>query len=118
VLLHQFFGEDLARLYPGGLLRRPEDGESVFRKEVDDPIGQRLLRPDYRQVYAVLLREIEQPFAVLGFDIDVVRYFRRPGVARRRVKLFNFRALSYLPGNGMLPAAFSYDENFNLNHAP
>jgi hypothetical protein len=47
VSLHQVFGEDLARLYLGGFLRRAEDGESVLGKEVDDAVGQRLLRPDY-----------------------------------------------------------------------
>ena len=59
----------------GGFLAGAENSEAVLLKEVDDAVGERLLRPDDGKVDAVVFGEFKQPGVVLGFNIEDMGYF-------------------------------------------
>ena len=72
VPVHELLGEDLAPLELGGLLVGAEDAESAALEFVDDAEGQRQLRPDDGQVYAVFGGEAGQPLDIRFLDRDVL----------------------------------------------
>ena len=82
-LPHQLLGEKLAPLELGGFLSRAEDPQALALKDVDDPLGQRLLRADNRQADSLALGELEQAPVIARLDRHVLRVERRSGVARR-----------------------------------
>ena len=107
---HELLGELLRGLQHRSLLRRAENFNAFRRQEVAYPPGQRGFGPDHHQLY--LLR---QAAGVYFFEV-VYRYgmafgqaFHRGG-AGDRVEFAELRALSYLPGQGVFPAAGTYEE--------
>ena len=59
-LPHQLLGEDLAPFQLRGFLPRAEDPQALALKDVNNPLGQRLLGPDHRQADPLSLGELEQ----------------------------------------------------------
>ena len=101
MLLHQFFGEDLARLDAGGFPGGAEDGNAEALKAIDDAGRQWCFRPDHHQVDAGLLCGAGQCLDVLGFDGQVMGQRSGAGVTRGRVNLLYFRALGDFPDQGV-----------------
>ena len=81
-LPHQLLGEELAPLELGGFLAGTEDPQSLALKYVDDPLGQRLFRPDDRQADSLALGELEQAPVIARLDRHVLAVKCRSGVAR------------------------------------
>ena len=103
-LPHQLLGEDLAPLQLGGFLPRAEDPQALALKDVDDPLGQRLLRADDRQADSLALGELEQAPVIARLDRHVLRVERRSGVARCAERPTSRVAIASVSSKGRAPA--------------
>ena len=104
-LLHVFFGEYLAPLDSRKLFRGAEYPQALLLELVDDARDERRLGPDDRQVYLILLRELEKPFDVVGLDRDRLGDLRYSVGTRRAIEFRALRALGDLPRERVFPAA-------------
>ena len=111
-LPHQLLGEDLAPLELGRFLARPEDSQTLALKDVDDPLGQRLLRPDDGQADSLAFGELDQAAVVARLDRDVLGIDRRAGVARCAEDGRHLRRLLELPAKGVFTPSLADDQDF------
>src|SRR5689334_5225274 len=70
----------LRSLEPGRLLTRPEGGDALTLKCVDQPGDQRGFGPDHDQVDRLIARRPGQPVHVLRRDVDDASLLGDPGV--------------------------------------
>ena len=101
-LTHQVLGEDLAPLQLRGFLARAEDAEVFPLEDVDDPLDERLLRPDDRQTDAFSLGELDQAADVSGLDRHIMDVEGGPGVAGGAVDRRGPARLLEFPAEGVL----------------
>ena len=113
---HDLLGEGLAALHAGGGLDGAEGGEAGLLEGVHDAEAERDLGADDGEVGAVLLRPGDEPGDVLGGDRDVGGDRGGAGVAGGAEKLRGGVVLVQLPGDGVLAAAVSDDENLHENN--
>ena len=111
-LPHQVLGEDLAPFQLGGFLARAEDPQPLALEDVDDPLGQRLLRPDDRQADPFPLGELDQAAGVARLDRHVLHVEGRPGVARGAEDRRDPGRLLELPAEGVFTPSLADDEDF------
>jgi len=101
-LTHEVLGEDLAPFQLGRLLARSEDAQALALEDVDDPLGERLLRADDRQADTLALGELDQAPGIPRLDGHVMHVQggpRVPGGAEGRrgpARLLEFPAKSVL----------------------
>ncbi len=111
-LPHQVLGEDLAPLQLGGFLSRPEDPQALALKDVDDPLGQRLLGADDRQADPLALGELEQAPEIARLDRHVLRVERRARVARRAKDRRHAWRLLQFPAKSVLTPSLADHQDF------
>ena len=100
VLLHEPLREDLRGFELSGLLVRAPDAPAVLLPQIHDAQRQRIVRPDDREVGALLLREGTEPGQILRAEVDALdgrAVFRQAfpgdaGIARRAPHLRDVRA--------------------------
>ena len=114
MLLHQFLGERLARLYLGGGPGGAEDSQTLRQKPVGDAGRQGCLRPDDGQVNLEVSGCLQQRLDVFGFDIQILGEPSRAGIARSGINPANFGALGYLPYQRMLPGPTPNNQYFQI----
>ncbi len=112
---HELLGELLARFDTGRRRRRSEDTEPPKTELVHDPGLQGHLRPDHRQVYALILCERQQSLHVGILERHILRHLRYPGIARRTIYLFHFRRTTQRIHDRMATAAAPYNKYFHLS---
>ena len=110
---HDLLGEGLAALHAGGGLDGAEGGEAGLLEGVHDAEAERDLGADDGEVGAVLLRPGDEPGDVLGGDRDVGGDRGGAGVSGGAEELRGGVVLVQLPGDGVLAAAVSDDENLH-----
>src|SRR5437867_2904832 len=118
VFFHELLREDLARLDFGGRLRGAENRQVALLEFVDDPEGERQLRPDDRQIDLDGRGEVRQFDDGRGVDRDAVGDLRHPDVARGAIQFLDERTASEFPAEGVLPGAISDDENLHFGMGP
>jgi len=90
---------------PGGA----ENLQSPDEELVGNALSQRRLRPDNGKVNPLLPGYFSQRFYIGGLNIKVLGNLSRAGITRSNIYFFNFRALSQLPYQGMLPGSTADD---------
>jgi hypothetical protein len=110
---HELLREDLAPFDPRRGLARPENAQALLVEGVHDSPHERLFRADDRQSDVLLLGEPDELVEFGHVDRHVDAVDGRPRVARRAEDLFDPRRLGELPDQGMLPTAFSDNEDFH-----
>jgi hypothetical protein len=111
----EVLGEGLGAFQLRGDARRPEAGEAGGAEAVDDAGGERRLGTDHGQGDVFLQRQLEQSVDVGRGDLGVAhaRFRRRAGIARRDDHVAHARRLLELPGQRVLAAAGTDDEDFH-----
>jgi hypothetical protein len=109
VLAHERLRPALARLDLGRRTGRPERPQPARLQRVDDPVRERVVGPDDRQVDRLLGRPVGQPVALARADRDQLGDRPDPGVARRAVERPADRALAQLPAKRVLAPAAADD---------
>ena len=111
--LHQLFREGLARLEPGRRPARPEDGDALRFQPVGEAHRQRRLGPDDDEAGPFFFGEGGDALGVLGGDGYVPPEGGGPRVAGSADDVIGPRALSQLPGQGVLAPAPADDDDFH-----
>ena len=100
----------------GGDPARPETGQALGTKAVDQAEHQRRLRSDHSQIDPLGMREPQQAIDVgdRHFRIAHARLARGSGIAGRNDHLADAFALGQFPGQRMFTTASTYDEEFHF----
>ncbi len=111
--VHDLLREALRALDRGGGGAGAEDGDAAAAQLVGEAGHERRLRPDDDEVDLELARERDERRGVLGPDGMALRERRDARVARGRVQLGERRAAGDRPGERVLPAPRSDDEDLH-----
>jgi hypothetical protein len=87
VLPHELLGESLIRFEPGGCLRRTKNTQPRRFKRIDNPIRERIFRPDNRQVDFFAPGDLERELDIVRIAGDVRPQRCRTGIARQNEEL-------------------------------
>ena len=83
MLLHEFFGENLARFQFGSSLGRPKDREIPLIEFINDAEIERELRSDYCEVDVHTERKVGKFHDVGAFDRNTRSELSDPGISGR-----------------------------------
>jgi hypothetical protein len=111
---HELLGEDLAALELCRIARTAEDRDPGLLQAIGESGHQRLLRPDDDQVVALGHGVLDQRIDVAGADRDRLRLLCDSGVARSATQRFNLGAAGQGPGQRVLPATATYEQDLHL----
>jgi hypothetical protein len=111
----EVLGEGLAALQPRGGGGGAEHAQAGGAEQVDDAGHQRRLGADDGQVDVLVAGQFAQAFQVVGLDrhVAALGLERGAGVARRDQHFVHARRLGELPGQRVLAAAGTDDEEFH-----
>jgi hypothetical protein len=109
VLAHERLRPALAPLDLGRRPGRPEGAQATRLERVDDPVGQRVVRADDRQVDLLIGRPTDQPVDLARADRDQLGDLADAVVAGRAEERPAAGALAELPAERVLAPARADD---------
>jgi hypothetical protein len=121
MLLHEVLGKGFRGLKLGGPAVWPPNAQAVLLKEVHNAQGQRIVRPNDREINSMFLGQRKQGRQVFRRDIGALdwRSVARQalgsdaGVARRAPQACGTRRLSQLPHQRVFASARPNDQDFH-----
>jgi hypothetical protein len=111
---HDGLGDGLAPLEAGRAGRRAENPETRLLESIDQPLDERRLRTDHREIGPLFARKCRHRVDVVGADRDALGQAGHARVPRRRPDLLDQRRLGDLPGERVLAPAAAHDEDLQL----
>ncbi len=105
ILFHQILGKCLGSLQNRRISAGSEDSKPLPFKHIHNTTYQRIVHADHGQINLFFPGKDRQLLKLHGPDRHALRIFLNPCIAGRTVDFFRLRALSRLPGYGMLPSA-------------
>ena len=106
---HDILGEDLAPFHLGGGLGGAEYAQAFLFKGVGEPGAERGLGPDHGEVGPVFLGPGDEGRNILRTDREIHGKLGGSGITGRAKDLRTTAVVDQFPGQGMLPAATTYD---------
>jgi hypothetical protein len=111
-LPHQVLGEDLGSLNLGSVFPGTENAQALALKNVNDPLGERLLRTHDGQSDTLAARELNQASLIASFDRDVLCVQCRAGIPRRTKNPSDAGRLREFPAQGVLAPSLADHQDF------